>query len=437
LTRRKNRVENVGHSLLGRRRAWALGSAIRAKSFIVALSTQRSRLASIHRLSRKLARWFTNLSLSPLAYDVSVSKVFIVTNSYYKTGGQPVALRVEGGPDAEENGVFYLLRDHLGSASVTVKEDTDALTQYAELRYKPWGEDRPASEAFNETQSPSNRRFTGQRAHDELGLYYYKARWYDPALGRFVQPDSIVPDFGNPLDWDRCSYARNNPIRYMDPSGHVAVCGSTSEESCEDGIFEDILVTTWIMKLEWDKLPSKHQERLRNLGFNQNPAIMDHLFIFNSTPMLTYRPLGEEYELESDSPEALALFFKYAVVPLLDFMDTYEGAINVGRPVYKQTRRVIPTGAIEAIINAALQGYDDWDHPLSLDQRAGRMFVVGTETYATDFLSSFAGSGAAYVGGGSIGYGVTAYGVSLGLDHFWANIVNPRFFPAIGFGYYP
>jgi hypothetical protein len=246
-----------------------------------------------------------------------------------------------------------------------------------------------------------------------------------------------VPDPGNPIDWDRYSYARNNPIRYVDSSGHAAVCGSTSEESCEDGIFEDILVTTWIMKLEWDKLPSKHQERLRNLGFNQNPAIVDHPFIINPTPIFTFRPLGEEYELESDSPESLALFFKYAVVPLLDFMDTYEGAINVGRPVYKQTRRVLPTGPIEVIINMTLQGYDDWDHLLTLDQRVWRMVAVGGETYVTDKLSSLAGSGAAYVGGGPIGYGVAAYGVSYGLDRFWADTVNPRFFPAIGFGYYP
>ena len=143
-------------------------------------------------------------------------------------------MRVERGPVADENGVFYLLRDHLGSASVTVKEDSGALTKYAELRYKPWGEDRPASEAFNETQSPSERRFTGQRAQDELGLYYYQARWYDPALGRFVQPDSIEPDPGNPLDWDRYSYAQNNPLRFIDPTGHAVECAEQSGGSCSN-----------------------------------------------------------------------------------------------------------------------------------------------------------------------------------------------------------
>jgi len=39
-------------------------------------------------------------------------------------------------------------------------------------------------------------------------------------LGRFVQPDSLVPDYFNPLDWDRYAYSRNNPINYNDPDGH-------------------------------------------------------------------------------------------------------------------------------------------------------------------------------------------------------------------------
>jgi hypothetical protein len=41
-------------------------------------------------------------------------------------------------------------------------------------------------------------------------------------LNRFTQPDSIVPNPSNSQDWDRYSYVRNNPIRFIDPTGHVA-----------------------------------------------------------------------------------------------------------------------------------------------------------------------------------------------------------------------
>jgi len=54
------------------------------------------------------------------------------------------------------------------------------------------------------------------------GLMYYGARYYEPALGRFVSADAIVPEPGNPQDLNRYTYVRNNPQRYTDPSGHVA-----------------------------------------------------------------------------------------------------------------------------------------------------------------------------------------------------------------------
>jgi hypothetical protein len=56
-------------------------------------------------------------------------------------------------------------------------------------------------------------------------LYFYGARWYDSYLNRWVQPDSVIPDYYNPQDWDRYSYTRNNPIKYTDPYGHSVDCG--------------------------------------------------------------------------------------------------------------------------------------------------------------------------------------------------------------------
>ena len=71
---------------------------------------------------------------------------------------------------------------------------------------------------------PTDRRFTGQRRDGAVGLYDYNARWCDPAIGRFLQPDTIVPEPGNPQDLNRYAYVRNNPVRYTDPSGHCPWC---------------------------------------------------------------------------------------------------------------------------------------------------------------------------------------------------------------------
>jgi len=67
---------------------------------------------------------------------------------------------------------------------------------------------------------PTDKQFTGQRL-DTTGLYYYNARYYDPAIGRFISADTVVQDLNNPQCLNRYSYCINNPLKYTDPTGHL------------------------------------------------------------------------------------------------------------------------------------------------------------------------------------------------------------------------
>jgi RHS repeat-associated protein len=58
----------------------------------------------------------------------------------------------------------------------------------------------------------------GTKAQQEPG-----ARYYDPAIARFLSPDSIVQFAGNPQSLARYSYALNNPLAYIDPTGHFSI----------------------------------------------------------------------------------------------------------------------------------------------------------------------------------------------------------------------
>jgi RHS repeat-associated protein len=92
-------------------------------------------------------------------------------------------------------------------------------------------------------------QYTGQYSYTpDFGLYFYNARWYDPTLGRFAQPDSLIPEQSQGAQaWDRFGYANNNPVRYTDPTGHSIDC-AVGEQNCSAGK----LVPNW-----W-KDPKKH-----------------------------------------------------------------------------------------------------------------------------------------------------------------------------------
>ena len=63
-------------------------------------------------------------------------------------------------------------------------------------------------------------KFTSQELDEESQLYYFNARYYDATLGSFLTADSIVPDPDNAQAYNRYAYVLNNPIRYIDPTGH-------------------------------------------------------------------------------------------------------------------------------------------------------------------------------------------------------------------------
>ena len=101
---------------------------------------------------------------------------------------------------------YYLFPDHpsassgqaLGRTHITANSSG---TELGKLLYRPWGETR-----FSTGTTPTTWRFTGQREDATIGLYFYNARYYDPYLNRWIQPDTIVPDPG-----DRQSHPRMGP----------------------------------------------------------------------------------------------------------------------------------------------------------------------------------------------------------------------------------
>jgi RHS repeat-associated protein len=110
--------------------------------------------------------------------------------------------------------LYFLHSDHLGSTSLT----TDASgNPVARQLYDAWGNVRYVTGTL-----PTDITFTGQRSNlEQIGLYYFKARFYASSIGRFISADTIVPSPADPQSLNRYSYVRNRPLNSIDPSGHV------------------------------------------------------------------------------------------------------------------------------------------------------------------------------------------------------------------------
>ena len=120
----------------------------------------------------------------------------------------------DGSDPVPLEGVAYQHTDHLGSSVVQLGPDGNLVRR---LVYQPFG-GAVAPAAGTPAEVPTFG-FTGQRFEEGLGLYDYGARWYDPELGRFLQPDPMVPEPDDPQSLNRYSYVRNNPLNRIDPNG--------------------------------------------------------------------------------------------------------------------------------------------------------------------------------------------------------------------------
>ncbi len=170
---------------------------------------------------------------------------------YYYAGSTRVAMRTGSST------LNFLLGDHLGSTAIT----TDSLgANPAEIRYMPWGTTR-----YTSGTTPTTYRFTGQRLESSFGLYYYGARWYDPYLNRWIQPDPIISNKYNSTDLDRYSYVRNNPTNYIDPTGNKPCDGNnTSLDQC-NGITNDDLIQVLKIVYRWKVIGNWTKKELNNL----------------------------------------------------------------------------------------------------------------------------------------------------------------------------
>jgi RHS repeat-associated protein len=137
-----------------------------------------------------------------------------VSKDYVYLGTRLVGTN-ESAVGQQQAGWKFHATDHLGSVRLT----TNAAGAVVERRkYWPWGEEAG-------TVGAGRMAFAGM----ELDLEATRPRYYDHArsletgTGRFLSPDLLGGKIADPQSWNRYTYARNNPLRYIDPNGQDGV----------------------------------------------------------------------------------------------------------------------------------------------------------------------------------------------------------------------
>ena len=142
----------------------------------------------------------------PGGMELTLAGGQVKATRYYSFNGQTIAVRTGIG----NANVWTLVPDRHGTAQLAIQNSTSTLTR----RYTdPYGNPRG-------TAPP---RWTGDHGFldkptDTTGLTQIGARYYDPAIARFISVDPIM-DLTDPQQWHGYAYANNNPITWADPTG--------------------------------------------------------------------------------------------------------------------------------------------------------------------------------------------------------------------------
>ncbi|MCY9738048.1 polymorphic toxin-type HINT domain-containing protein, partial [Paenibacillus alvei] len=133
-----------------------------------------------------------------------------ITASYvHDSNGKLLARQVPG------QGMQYYVSNGHGDITEIRDAQGNVLNRYT---YDIWG-----NPLVQEERVPNIFRYSGEYWDAATNLQYLRARWYDPSVGRFINEDTYEGDIKNPLSLNLYTYVKNNPLKYVDPSGHIGI----------------------------------------------------------------------------------------------------------------------------------------------------------------------------------------------------------------------
>ena len=196
--------------------------------------------------------------------SISTSKIRVVTSASVDGYSRLTEVEAYGPADTggSGNGVHWLVPDHLGTPRI-VLDQTGNLADVKHHDYLPFGEELFAGTggrtvAMGYSADSVRQQFTSKERDVETGLDYFGARYYAGTQGRFTGADAFFKDsaVADPQSWNKYAYARNNPLKYVDPEGEKATVTIVTDEKKKTGTIT-INATIAVYAMDGSQLDSK------------------------------------------------------------------------------------------------------------------------------------------------------------------------------------
>lgn len=202
-----------------------------------------------------------------------------------------------------ETRIYYFTEDHLGNIDTVTDEQGDIVER---RDYLPYG---ATPSHIQEAEESAEMHSYNGKEQDENGLYYYGARYYDPTIGRFTTQDPWEGDLTDPQTLNKYSYVRNNPIKFIDPTGMFNEETGAIEKGDTSKKIKEGINKKWDTNYSWNQIVNLNSGILK--GVKDLSKVTGKILIPNlDVPDITRDLTQKMHDYSKDKKLKNPLYFK-------------------------------------------------------------------------------------------------------------------------------